>query len=206
MSGPRTARRRSCGPFTAFGLFHPQPVWMALLSWAFFTSLVQQAWLASCGGLLLMNNVLFWMIFLRVGSSEGPRSMLAELAFWAIRIQLIFTYLTTGLHKLIGTTWLDGTAVGIVSSDPLFGPLWLAQLPGLSAVITWVLLAFQFAFPVAVWFRRTRLPFMAFGALFHLGTALWMGIPEMAFAFIACYTIWLDEGEASFTRSTVQPS
>lgn len=51
--------------FAVFGLFHLQPVWMAFLSWVFFTSLVQRAWLASCGGLLLMNNVLFWMIFLR---------------------------------------------------------------------------------------------------------------------------------------------
>ena len=186
--------------FAVYGLFRPQPVWMAFLSWVFFTSLVQRAWLASCGGLLLMNNVLFWMIFLRVGSSEGPRSLLAELAFWAIRIQLIFTYLITGLHKLTGTSWLDGTAVGIVSTDPLFGPPWLAHLQALSAMITWALLAFQFSFPIAVWFRGTKLPFMVFGALFHLGTALWMGIPEMAFAFIACYTIWLDEGEADALR------
>ncbi|MBL0036662.1 MAG: hypothetical protein IPP26_13090 [Flavobacteriales bacterium] len=67
-------------------------------------------------------------------------------------------------------------------------------------MITWALLAFQFTFPIAVWFNRTKLPFMAFGGLFHLGTALWMGIPEMAFAFIACYAIWLDEGEADALR------
>ncbi len=190
--------------FAGYGLWRPQPVWMAFVSWALFASLVQRAWLASCGGLLLMDNVLFWMIFLR-GSPNGKIAEgFSELAFWMIRIQLIFTYLITGLHKLTGTSWLDGTAVGIVSSDPQFGPLWLAQLPWLSALITWALLAFQFAFPLAVWFRRTRLPFMVFGALFHLGTALWMGIPEMGFAFIACYTIWLNGDEVP--RGTVAGS
>jgi hypothetical protein len=181
--------------FAVFGLWRPQPVWMAFVTWALFASLVQRAWLASCGGLLLMDNVLFWMIFLRFSPNGRFAAGLGELAFWMIRIQVIFTYIITGLHKLTGTSWLNGTAVGIVSSDPLFGPHWLAQLPWLSALVTWTLLAFQFAFPVAVWFPRTKRPFLAFGALFHLGTALWMGIPEMAFAFIACYTIWLSEEE-----------
>jgi hypothetical protein len=178
--------------FAVIGLFRQQPVWMAVVTWVLFASLVQLVWLASCGGVLLMDNVLFWMIFLRVAPIGRVAGGVSELAFWMIRIQVIFTYLITGLHKLTGTSWLDGTAVGIVGSDPLFGPLWLAQVPWLSALVTWALLAFQFGFPVAVWFRRTKLPFLAFGVLFHLGTALWMGIPEMGFAFIACYAIWLD--------------
>ncbi len=183
--------------FAAFGLWREQPAWMAFATWVLFASSVQRAWLASCGGLLLMDNVLLWMVLLRSKPTGRFAEGASSLAFWAIRVQVIFTYLVTGLHKLLGTSWLDGTAVGIVASDPQFGPAFLAHTPWLSTLITWSLLAFQFLLPVAVWFRRTKIPFLAFGVLFHLGTALWMGIPEMAFAFIACYTIWLDPVDRS---------
>lgn len=182
--------------FAAFGVFREQPRWMALLTWMLFSSLVQRAWLASCGGLLLMNNVLLWMVLLRQHVSTGSAGFLSQLAFWMIRAQLLFTYLATGLHKLTGASWLDGTAVGIVSSDPQFGPLGLASWPPLSALVTLGLLAFQFGFPLAVWWRRSRYWAMAFGITFHLGTAIFIGIPQMGLAFIACYAVWLDEDVA----------
>jgi ABC-type amino acid transport system permease subunit len=37
---------------------------------------------------------------------------------------------------------------------------------------------------------------MAFGIAFHLGTAVFIGIPQMGLAFIACYAVWLDEDVA----------
>jgi hypothetical protein len=182
--------------FSAYGVFREQPRWMAFLTWMLFASLVQRAWLASCGGLLLMNNLLLWMVLLRQQTSGKVAEFLSRLAFWMIRVQLLFTYVATGMHKLTGTAWLDGTAVGIVSSDPQFGPLWLASWPVLSAIATWTLLAFQFAFPIAVWWQRSRYWAMAFGAAFHLGTAVFIDIPQMGLAFIACYAIWLDENMA----------
>jgi hypothetical protein len=188
--------------FAAYGLWREQPVWMAFLTWMLFASLVQRAWLASCGGLLLMDNVLLWMVLLRSAPTGRLALAAGQLAFHAIRVQVAFTYLVTGLHKLGGTCWTGGTAVGIVASDPQFGPALLVHVPLLSAVITWALLAFQFIFPVAVWFRRMRLPLLSFGVLFHLGTALWMGIPEMGFAFIACYSVFLGEEEA---RAIMRP-
>ncbi len=182
--------------FAAYGVFREQPRWMAFLTWMLFSSLVQRAWLASCGGLLLMNNVLLWMVLLRQDPSTKTAGYLSQLAFWMIRAQLLFTYLATGLHKLTGTSWLDGTAVGIVSSDPQFGPHWLASWPALSAIVTWGLLAFQFGFPLAVWWRRSCYPAMALGIAFHLGTAVFIDIPQMGLAFIACYAVWLDEDAA----------
>lgn len=179
--------------FAAFGVFREQPRWMAFLTWMLFSSLVQRAWLASCGGLLLMNNVLLWMVLLRQHASKGSAEFLSLLAFWMIRAQLLFTYLATGLNKLTGTSWLDGTAVGIVSGDPQFGPHWLASWPFISALVTWGLLAFQFAFPLSVWWRRSRYWAFAFGIAFHLGTAVFIDIPQMGLAFIACYVVWLDE-------------
>jgi hypothetical protein len=77
----------------------------------------------------------------------------------------------------------------------------LADIPLLSQPITWAVLIFQITFPMAVWSERTRVPWMLFGCIFHLGTALWMDIPDMALAFLLAYSIWLSPAEVDRIRS-----
>ena len=190
--------------------------WTALLIWLLYINLMHVAWLAGSGGQQLMANLLFWNIFLgcsprSIGCDEqGPSlsrrvalvySVLAPAAFWIIRLQLLLAYLATGLHKLTGTHWLDGTAMGIVATDPAFGPLWIANFPLLAKLTTWAVLLFQFTFPISVWWGRPRILWMVFGIVFHLGTALWMDIPEMGLAFIAAYTIWLSPDQVDRLRA-----
>lgn len=181
-------------------ILRPPRWWSALLVWMLFSSLMNRAWMAGSGGQQLMSSLLFWMILLLDGSRpfqpNGWRAVLGTSAFWILRLQLLLAYAATGSHKLTGTHWLDGTAMGIVATDPAYGPSWLAQVPWLAATITWSALAFQLTFPIAVWFRRTRVPWMSIGIVFHLGTAFTLGIPEMALAFVAAYPIWLSDGEA----------
>jgi hypothetical protein len=177
------------------GLFKPSRWWSALLLWVCFNGLMHLAFMASSGGQQLMANMLFWNIPLSMGRNGG-RAVLHGAAFWIIRLQLLLAYMVTGLHKLTGTHWPQGTAMGIVASDPAFGPAWIAGGPALAMAITWAVLLFQLTFPLAMWWRRTRIPWMLAGVVFHLCTAWWMGIPEMGFAFIAAYAIWLSEAEA----------
>lgn len=167
--------------------------WVAAVIWLIHTNLMNNAWLAGSGGQQLMANALFWCIFLPVRRSDGrPRGM-AVAAFWIIRLQLLLAYAATGLHKLTGTHWLDGTAMGIAATDPAFGPAWITAFPLLAQWITWTVLVFQLTFPIAVWFNRTRPTWMVIGAAFHLATAMWMDIPEMGLAFIVCYSSWLSD-------------
>lgn len=178
-----------------WGVFRPLRWWLALPLWVGHTSLMNLAFMASSGGQQLIANLLFWNVLLCLGRS-GHLLWIGATGFWIIRLQLLLAYVATGLHKLTGTHWLDGTAMGIVASDPAFGPVWLTDLPLLAKSITWAVLLFQLTFPLVVWWRRTRRSWMAFGAVFHLGTALWLGIPEMGAAFIAAYAIWLSDEEA----------
>jgi len=175
---------------SAIELWRPGSWWRTAVIWWLFLNLMNVAWLASSGGQQLMANVLFWCAFLAARDER-----LKAIGFWAIRLQLLLAYAATGLHKLTGTHWLDGTAMGIAATDPAYGPAWIASFPLVATTATWAVLLFQITFPIAVWFRATRLPWMAFGALFHLATAIWMDIPEMGLAFIVCYTIWLDDDQ-----------
>src|SRR5436190_7175422 len=164
-------------------LMRPARWWSALLVWMLYTSLMNRAWMAGSGGQQLISNLLFWLILLPDGSRsippDGGRPVLGTSAFWILRMQLLLAYAATGLHKLTGTHWLDGTAMGIVATDPAYGPAWLAHSPTLALLLTWAVLLFQLTFPIAVWFKRTRIPWMVIGVVFHLGTAIGLGIPEM---------------------------
>lgn len=173
-------------------LFAKARWWAFALMWFFFVNLTNRAWLASSGGQQLMANVLFWCAFL-----AAREKRLKAIGFWAIRLQVLLAYAATGLHKLTGTHWLDGTAMGIAATDPAYGPAWIASFPIMASMATYAVLLFQLSFPIAVWFRKLRLPWMAFGILFHLATAIWMDIPEMGLAFIACYAIWLDDDQVA---------
>ncbi len=190
-------------------LFRQPRWWTAFLIWFLYVNLMNRAWLAGSGGQQLIANLLFWNIFLRVGSASNGNGHMATwshghmafLAFWIIRMQLLLAYAATGLHKLTGTHWLDGTSMGIVATDPAFGPLWIADLPIASTVSTWLVLLFQLTFPLAVWWRRTRYAWMMIGVLFHMGIAFWMDIPEMGLAFIVAYTIWFDDTDLDRIRT-----
>lgn len=176
--------------------------WTALLIWWLYINLMHVAWLAGSGGQQLIANFLFWNILLSIGT-PSIALWARPSAFWIIRLQVLLAYLATGMHKLTGTHWMDGTAMGMVATDAAFGPAWMAGFPLLAAIVTWAVLLFQLTFPIAVWLPRTRLVWMLFGTLFHLGTALWMDIPEMAFAFLVGYTIWLDPAHVEWLRTKV---
>ncbi|MBK6540730.1 MAG: HTTM domain-containing protein [Flavobacteriales bacterium] len=183
--------------FAVIGAFKSRPWWIGALTWLFFCALTDRAWLANNGGTWLMRNALFWSIFLRVDPSKehGPLSLVP---IQVLRLQLLLAYAITGLQKLHGTTWTDGTALGIIASDPTYGPSLLPVTPGLC----WAVLLFQLTFPLAVWWGPTRIVWLAAGVVFHLGTAFWLGIVDMAFAFLVFYLLWFpEEGVAWMMRS-----
>ncbi len=171
-----------------------RPRWyVALVVWSAYVGLMHLAWLAGSGGQQLIANMLFWNIFLCVGEQAQWRLV----PFWIIRCQLLLAYLATAAHKSTGGLWLSGEAIGVVASDPHFGGWVFLQGPLPARISTWLVWLFQCTFPLAVWSRHLRIPWMIAGIMFHLATAWLLGIPEMAFAFIACYPIWLDEDQAA---------
>lgn len=168
-------------------------LWPGLLLWLLFRLITARTWLASNGGIQLMETMLLWCALLAPAErTDGAGAFVARFAFWAARLQLVLVYAVTALHKAQGSTWPDGRAVLLVAKDPAFHLGALAAYPGLCAVLTWGAIGFMALFPLAVWWSPTRRIILAVGVVFHLLTALFMDIPQMGLAFIACYTIWLE--------------
>lgn len=90
-----------------------------------------------------------------------------------LQVQMALIFLSTGLVKLSGETWIDGTALYYVSRlDDMFGrlpvPAWMFDTPWVVALLTWSVVVVELAVPLLIWFRETRLPCLALVLLFHL--------------------------------------
>ncbi len=179
---------------------HRQRWWLGLLVWLLFRIITHRTWLASNGGIQLMENMLIWCALM----GNGTHPFIGTTAFWIARLQVLLAYGAAAAHKFTGTAWLDGSAVLLVANDPGFSLGWLARSPVLCTALTYLTLAFMSLFPLAVWWSPSRRVFLFLGVLFHLSTAVFMGIPQMGLAFIACYAIWLDQDNVKWFGTMLQ--
>jgi hypothetical protein len=133
--------------------------------------------------------------------ANTPKSTVnSNLFLLACKIQLILVYLFAGLYKLHGTYWLNGEALYYVMNLREFSHPWLQQFmlskPWLLAAGTYAALAYQLLFPVLVWIKPIRFPFLLVGIIFHLLVAIGMGLPDFGIFMVLCYSMFVDDVKA----------
>lgn len=147
----------------------------------------------------------------RTGKATGDpagASVGANLALRCIQLHMCVIYLCSGLSKLQGQYWWDGTAVWdvIMSNEIHFFDLrWVAQIGEfgvvtLSLFASFFTLAYEIGFPLLVWNRRLRPVFLLSAVLLHGGIAAMMGLWAFGSAMIiGCSSFvpleWLPERE-----------
>jgi hypothetical protein len=150
---------------------------------------------------------------IRTRGSALPSAAIRR-APWVLRLlQLQFAvgYLLSAWAKLRGSTWHDGTALGLalrIEDLQRFAPPdWLFEQDVLLNLFSWATLLFEGCFLFLVWNRRLRPWVLGIGVLFHLGIdiffdvgffsiAMWMGYlafvpPDVADRWV----VWLDPME-----------
>lgn len=183
--------------------------WAALLAWLLGMAFLNRHRLSANEGDELRQLALFLLIFtpcaealswdarrepqLGLGRAQSP---------WGVRLfqlQLCTVYTATGLAKLRDgwdSTWLAGTSLHYVFNDvgrnrwsyldlPL--PLWV------TASLTYATLVFEVFFVPLVLWRKTRLPTLVVGVLFHLGIYAVVEVGWFSFYSIAFYAAWLSD-------------
>ena len=118
---------------------------------------------------------------------------------WALRLlqlQIAFVYACTGILKLGHASWREGRIMKDVFESPVYAthPTTIDShlLVGL---LTYGTLVFELGFPVAVWWRRLRLPVLAAGLLLHGGIELTMSIPMFGAVMMVSYLAFLRDEE-----------
>jgi hypothetical protein len=112
----------------------------------------------------------------------------------SIAASLVVSYVAAGIIKLGGPAWRDGSAMTLILRTDVYGSPWGERLTRgpLGRLLCSTVLAFEI-FGVLLVFLGPwgTASFLAIGASFHLGVAVFMGINRFVWQFPAAYpAIW----------------
>ncbi|MBD3637106.1 MAG: HTTM domain-containing protein [Crocinitomicaceae bacterium] len=185
--------------FLITGLLNIWPRLSGVMVFFFTINLVLKGYIAMTGGEMLSCFLLFYLMFIHKPKSQGffgeLQNILNNAFYWILLIQVCILYFYSGFYKLYDEHWLDGHAIQYVVMIDEYGS-WLT-IPFersyiLSAIATYLTLAYQLLFPVLVWVKKVKVPYLIFGTLFHLLIAFGMGIFTFGIIMIICYLLFLD--------------
>jgi len=109
----------------------------------------------------------------------------------------VYRIFFSGLHKLQGEVWKDGTALYYILNSEDFSPtifnsfftnyIWLVKLCSCGTIV------FQLTFPVFIFIKQTKIWIILIGILLHIGIFLMMKIDNFSFLMISCYAIFFSD-------------
>ncbi|MEU1278759.1 HTTM domain-containing protein [Streptomyces sp. NPDC005805] len=129
------------------------------------------------------------------GGLRAVRVPFHNLGVLMVAVQICLVYVVSGLYKVMGQEWQDGTALFYVMRVPEF------ELPGWSHLVyesdalvvlgTYGTVAFLVYFPLGVLVPALRPWAAAVSIAFHLSIAFFMGLTGFALTMIACDLVFL---------------
>jgi hypothetical protein len=143
---------------------------------------------------------------LSVDAWRGPVSVdggVRTSAVWPLRllrIQVSLIYLSSGITKLFGGMWRDGTALHYVLQMNAFHRF-PTPLPGGAAValtmLTYATLVWEIGFVLLVANRRTRTATLWVGVLMHLAMAFMLELGTFSAVMLTAYVAFVDPASIS---------
>ena len=135
---------------------------------------------------------------------QGLQSGLVLVPPWSLRliqIQLCLILCTTGIAKLKGEDWLqgtwwDGTSLHYYLNDTTMWRWSYAQLPipiWITMPMSYFTVWWEALFPLLVLFRRTRPIALLIGVSFHVGILLVSEVGWFGFYTLALYIVWIPD-------------
>jgi hypothetical protein len=132
--------------------------------------------------------------------------VVSHIGFRFLQVQLIVSYVFSGLEKLKGPAWWDGTAVWQALSNTQINPYdfgFLAQVPWLVALLTLATLLYEIFGAFFLWSDRWRIYVMAFGVAFHLSIAVAMGLVYFGLILAASVLLFARRSDWSASARSV---
>ena len=120
--------------------------------------------------------------------------------YWPLRliqVQVALIYLTSGLFKLFGTAWRDGSAVYYATGQNIFGRIFHfypfpASLGWMLTALTYATVLWELSFPLLILNRVTRRVALVTGIAMHLGIWATMEVGPFTWMMLAAYVAFLD--------------
>jgi hypothetical protein len=212
-------QRSAAGPAAGYGLYFVSLASFALLTvglgtrlanlTAFACTWVRFSWnsLPLSAAHNLLHDLLFCLLWSRSGDAHSVDSVFRRRKgiaaptqpIWPLRLmrfQICLMYLSAGLWKLSGPSWLDGSALHWVLNGNI-----LTKLNGLppsfegpAILLTYFTVAWELTFPVLILFPATRWLVIAAGVCTHVGMALTMKLGVFSPLVLVGYIAYADPG------------
>jgi hypothetical protein len=167
------------------------------LLWISIVNIINNTYCASSAGDKLFENLLFFCIFLADGNSKGtPFLNSLDMAFHnsgliALRFQVCLVYLFAAIAKLPNEDWMDGNAVNMTLAVHDYSlPIAYEGYGTIGKVLNYLVIWYQFLFPVLVWIRPIKKWYLLVGILQHLFIAFVLGLPSFGLIMIVAYAIF----------------
>jgi len=195
----------------------------ALVSFILHLAFMQRNFAIVYGADIVASFFLFALIFmdnsrhlsvlnlLRKTKERAPSAVNEIFSTVGVRlaqIQLCIIYGYTGLEKLKGPSWWDGTAVWAVLGNQqimMFDATWLKSFPLLIAFMTHSTVLWEVYFPALVWIRPIRKWVLLFGIFLHGMIAVSVGLVFFSAIMVSVYFLfvsphWLENKFHSLKR------
>lgn len=120
----------------------------------------------------------------------GPNASTTLMAVFFIGAQLVLSYFTAGFVKAVSPTWRNGSAIGLVMCSEAYGERWIGSFVesrgSLSRLLTRAVFVGECLFPlILIAPREVAIAMLAAGFVFHVATAVTMGLNTFMVAFPA---------------------
>ncbi len=171
----------------------------ALVAFILHTLFLQRNFTVLWGADKVMS---FWLLYLVLADSDRQfslraylfpnqpavsKDLLTPVVYRLIPIQLCIIYAYSGLEKLHGITWWYGNALWSIFTNGKMMPFdtsFVAHFPVLLVIGCYMTLLFEIYFPMAVWVKPLRKPWLIFGLLFHTGIGILLDLTS--FSYMMC--------------------
>ena len=176
------------------------PHWISTLSniliWILVINIHNKIYPALTGGNYLLNQFLFFNCFLAATYNTGEtwqnllKICIHNFAVLAIMIQICLVYFLSALAKCADPAWLSGSALSSVMNVHhyyLYNKIEFLNNNFLILFLNYLVIFYQFSFPVLVFFKRIKKPFIVIGVLMHLYISFAMGLVEFGLIMILGY-------------------
>lgn len=129
---------------------------------------------------------------------QSHTDILGSVGVRLLQIQMCTIYCYTGLEKLKGSSWWEGTALWNVLANPqqtVADFTFIKHFPFFIAFMTFFTVIYEIFWPVAVNSRKTKNIWLGLGVLFHLGIGITMGLMVFSLVMTSTYLLFLSDLE-----------
>jgi hypothetical protein len=142
---------------------------------------------------VLSLRALIWGV--KPWRNPSVSQILTTMGFRLLQIEMCVMYAYTGLEKMKGPAWWDGTAVWSVIGNPqllIVDLSWLKAFPLIIAAMTFLTVLFEIYFSVLVWHPRLRHWVLLLGVGLHFGIAASVGLLFFSAVMVSSYLLFVD--------------